>query len=83
MGKPTWGLAYWQWFLVAGSLAFLVPEVFALCTNSVNTLSDFSWYELGLAGRVNHHTVAWWLSLAAWSLFAGVITAHIWFRAPG
>jgi len=81
--KPTWGLAYWEWFLILASLAFLVPEVFAIFTNSANTLSDFSWYELGITGRINTHHFSWWVSLFAWWTFVGVITAHIWFRTPG
>jgi hypothetical protein len=83
MGRPTWGSDYWPWFLLGAGLAFLIPEVIAFFTNSANTLSDFSWYELGISGRINHHTVYWWVSLAAWWVFVGVISAHIWFRTPG
>lgn len=82
----TWGLWYWPTGLIITSLLFLPAEIFALATNSLNTLSDYSYYELHMqtaAGRItNIHTVAWWGSLIAWLLFVVVITGHIWLRNP-
>jgi hypothetical protein len=77
-----WGNFYWPRFLIAVSLAFALPELYALVTNQANTLSDYSWGELSVQQHepLLIHTVAWWLSLVAWCLFAVAITAHIWFR---
>lgn len=78
-----WGFWYWPRFLIAVSVLFLGPELYAVATNSANTLSDYSWTELGIGNAVQFrhvHTAAWWLSLAAWVLFVVVITAHIWWR---
>jgi hypothetical protein len=60
----TWGLWYWPTGLVITSLLFFPAEVYALFTNSLNTLSDYSYYELHMqtaTGRItNIHTIAWW-----------------------
>lgn len=82
MKSITWGLTYWPWYLSIASLTFLIPEAIAFFTNARNTLSDFAWRELGLHGSVTPHDFAWWASLVAWSVFAVVITAHIWFQTP-
>jgi hypothetical protein len=81
--RPTWGLWYWPAFLIVTSLAFLPAEVTALFTNSVNTLSDYSWFELSVDPHLTRHTIAWAFSLIVWLLFVTVITGHIWFRSPG
>ena len=76
----TWGREYWPAFLTVTSLSFAIPELIALFTNVKNTLSDYSWAELGIVN--NHipvHSVAWIISLTAWVLFVFIITAHIWF----
>lgn len=84
--RATWGNYYWPYFLILTSATFGIPELIALFTNVANTLSDYSRLQLhvgtAFAGQV--HTLAWWGSLAAWLLFAVVITVHIWFvRFPG
>lgn len=82
--RPTWGLLYWPFFMSTVSLLFLPAELIALFTNSVNTLSDYSWYELGVNGRmIPSHPIPWGLSFIGWVLFVVVITGHIWFRSPG
>ena len=84
--SPSWGNYYWPFFLVLVSALFGVPELIALFTNVANTLSDYARLQLhvGTAFTGQVHTVAWWASLAAWLLFAVVITVHIWFvRFPG
>jgi hypothetical protein len=77
-----WGNYYWPRGLAVVSVAFLIPELYALFTNPANTLSDYCWRELNVSASWGHgaHSVAWWLSLAAWLLFTVVITLHIWFR---
>ncbi len=81
--QPSWGLYYWPFFLILGSLLFLIPELIALFTNATNTLSGYTWRELNVHGgmHLNQHTVAWWLSLAAWLVFVVVITIHIWWKS--
>jgi hypothetical protein len=76
----TWGKFYWPVFMLAVSLAFAGPEIYALFTNQANTLSDYSWDELNIHGRFPIHTLAWNISLIVWLLFVIVITMHIWWR---
>jgi hypothetical protein len=79
----TWGKAYWPIFLIAVSLAFLVPEIVALATNVKNTLSDYAWYELDITTPQEHfsaHTAAWFLSLGMWLVIAVWLTYHVWFQ---
>jgi hypothetical protein len=78
----TWGNTYWPWFLTAVSVFLLVPELFALLTNTLNTLSWYAWNKLDLSVSVNQgmDTVAWWGSLIVWVLFVIVITGHIWWK---
>lgn len=79
----TWGLFYWPKFLIAGSMFFLLPELFALITNASNTLSDYCWRELNVNVTFGEgqHSVAWWASLASWLVFTIIITLHIWWRS--
>jgi hypothetical protein len=74
----TWGKTYWPVALIVASLAFLVPEIYALVTNYRNTLSQYAWQKLNVTPHVNVHTVAWTVSLVTWVLFAIIITLHIW-----
>lgn len=76
----TWGRYYWPFFIVLTSVLFLVPELIALFTNYMNTLSEYSWAELHVNPHVSMHTLAWYLSLGGWIMFVIVITLHIWFR---
>lgn len=79
---PTWGLVYWPLYIIAAIAAFAGPELVAFFTNHANTLSDFSWYELGIGGRYDPRTWVWWVSLAGFLAIVGLLTAHIWFRTP-
>lgn len=76
----TWGKYYWPFYLILAALLFLVPEIIALVTNFRNTLSQYSWNELHVNPGITVHTLAWYLSLAAWVLTAIVLTVHIWFK---
>ena len=76
----TWGKYYWPFYLILLSLLFLVPELIALFTNYMNTLSQYTWAELNVNPHISAHTIAWYLSLSGWVLFVIVITLHIWFR---
>jgi hypothetical protein len=77
-----WGNFYWPVGLTVVSVAFGVPELYALFTNVNNTLSDYCWRELNVTVAFGHgmHSYAWWASLCAWLLFVTVITGHIWWR---
>jgi hypothetical protein len=78
----TWGRVYWPLFLIATSLAFLGPEVFALIEGQKNTLSDYSWGRLEVVQNEHfwQHNAAWLLTLGVWLVIALWLTAHIWFR---
>jgi hypothetical protein len=79
----NWGVLYWPFFLILVSALFLVPEVYALITNSANTLSDYCWNQLSVhvAFGSGRHTLAWWLSQGAFIIFFVLITIHIWYRS--
>jgi len=83
MTSHYWGSTYWPIGLIAASVAFLVPELYALATDANNTLSDYCWRELHVtrAFELSAHGAAWWFSLIAWGVFVVVITMHIWYRA--
>ena len=74
----TWGKVWWPWWIILTSTTFGVPEIIAIVTNYLNTLSEYARYELNVAPHVTVHTVAWYVSLIVWLLFVVVITAHIW-----
>lgn len=76
----TWGRRYWPYWIIAVSLAFLIPELLALFTNGKNSLSQYVWDELGVSPHMTMHTVAWWVSLIGVLLAFAIVVAHIWFR---
>lgn len=77
-----WGHTYWPLFILAVSVFFGAPEIYALMTNPANTLSDYSWAELHVGRSYPPlHTLAWFASLVLWLLFVVVITWHIWWRS--
>lgn len=82
MKPPSWGLWYWPTFLILVSVYFLSGELPALFTNSKNTLSDYSWYELHVDPHITTHTVAWYISLIGVVIGFAVLVGHIWFRNP-
>lgn len=88
----TWGRHYWPVFLIISSLwvllGFGVPELYALFNRGPgahldNTLSNYSHVELKVSAVMTVHTIAWYLSLLVWLMFAGVMTFHIWFDLWG
>lgn len=87
----TWGHHYWPIALIIASvtlaLLFFPAEIYAIFTNTSNTLSDFSRYELGVTTAFGQqtiaHTFAWWASFLVWMSFVFVITLHIWFDLVG
>lgn len=78
-----WGKIYWPIFLIVISVLFLPAEIYALVTNTANTLSIYCWQELDVtrALEITVHSTAWYLSFAAWLIFVVLITLHIWFRS--
>jgi hypothetical protein len=89
----TWGRVYWPIFLIISSAwllsGFGVAETIALLSpvsgHLDNTLSTYARTELGVSVAVQNgvHTIAWWCSFVAWTLFVTFITAHIWFLQFG
>lgn len=79
---PTWGNTYWPYFLIAVSLLFLVPETYALLTNSLNTLSDYAWRMLHVPTRGQHwsHTAAWLLTQGMYVVVSYWLWRHIWYH---
>lgn len=77
-----WGNWYWPAGLIAASVAFIVPELYALFTNANNTLSDYCWRELHVtrALEFSGHGVAWWCSQVACVMIFVLLVVHIWYR---
>lgn len=81
---PTWGQYYWPIaMVVAFGLMFGIPELYALFTNTANTLSWYAWrmLNIGISKGNGIHTLAWWTSLIVWWLFVLAITLHIWYKS--
>jgi hypothetical protein len=75
----TWGKYYWPFAMLLVSVIIGGPEIFALITNPNNTLSDYSWFELG----VHKHfvpTISWYASFGVYIIVAVVLAIHIWFK---
>jgi hypothetical protein len=78
---PTWGPDYWPWVLIAVSITIGVPEIYAIATNTANTLSWYSWHELHVTpGQpFSRHTAAWLLSQGLFLLMTFWLWLHIWY----
>lgn len=79
----TWGYYYWPVFLILVSLGFLPAELYAVFTNTSNTLSDYAWYELGVnpsLGKPLIHSAAWFLTQGVYLVMVAWLWRHIWFR---
>ena len=78
---PTWGPDYWPWLLIAVSLAVLGPEIYALLTNTANTLSWYSWHELQITPHeaFKRHNAAWRLSQGTFLVVTFWLWLHIWY----
>lgn len=77
----TWGSRYWTWYLIVAALGFLVPEIYALFTNTKNTLTDYSRNELHVVPgeAFAAHNAAWLLTQGAYVLVVGWLLFHIWY----
>jgi hypothetical protein len=82
---PTWGAAYWSVALIAATVAFLVPESFALVTSHANTLSDFARWQLNEWPNepLLRHEWQWWGSQTIYLLSVGWLWGHIWYYIWG
>lgn len=78
---PTWGPDYWPWALIGIALAIGIPEVYAITTNTANTLSWYSWTELHVrpVTPFTRHTAAWLLSQGLFAVGVFWLWAHIWY----
>lgn len=72
---------YWPIYLIAASIGFLAPEIYAMVTHGM-TLSNYSWGRLEVVQNQHfwQHNAAWALTLGAWIVIALWLTGHIWFR---
>jgi hypothetical protein len=73
----TWGNWWWPAFLIGTFLAFIIPELFALftqtSTHTDNTLSGWTWQT-----EPPTYSWEWFLSLILWLAVAIWLTGHIW-----
>jgi hypothetical protein len=78
----TWGRYYWTAFLAASLVGFLVPEVWALCTNWRNTLSAWVWQLLAVQRGEPITSWTWLhvLGLGMYVLINGWLVGHFFFR---
>lgn len=78
----TWGHVYWPWYLAVTAIGFLTPELYALFTNTDNTLSDYAWHELGvsLSTKPIVHSAAWLLTQGMFIVMAIWLVLHIWYH---
>lgn len=78
----TWGHVYWPYFLIAVSVAFLTPEVYAIVSNTANTLSAYLWLELHVPARDQHwsHTAAWLLTQGVYGIVVFWLWRHVWWH---
>ena len=80
--RATWGVWYWPVFLIVTSLLFLGPEIYALLTNTLNTLSDYASTQLGLNLSVTArqiHNAAWFLTQGVSLVVVIWLWFHIWY----
>lgn len=79
--RATWGHAYWTVFLLVTSALLIPAELYAVVTRPANTLSDFSWYELGVypGEKFFAHNAAWFLSQGVFLVLTLWLWAHIWY----
>lgn len=80
--KGLWGNTYWPIYIIGATLTFLIPEIIALFTNSVNTLSDYAWRNLGFPSHGTRipDTAAWFLTQGAFIVVALWLLLHIWYH---
>lgn len=78
----TWGHVYWPYYLIAFAVLFLAPEIYALVSNSANTLSAYIWQLLHVPTRGQHwsHTAAWVLTQGMFAVTAYWLWRHIWWH---
>jgi hypothetical protein len=78
----TWGNQVWPWFLIVVTVAFLSFELYALFTNTANTLSDYAWRELHLSTARQRlvHNAAWFLTQGAYLVTIAWLWQHIWYH---
>ena len=77
----TWGKWYWPIFLILVVMEFMPAEIYAIATNTANTLSDYSWHELGVPAQEGVpfvHNAAWFLTLGTYLVVSTWLAWHIW-----
>lgn len=84
-GAATWGPHYWPWALIAVTVIIFGPELYALFTNTANTLSWYSQTELHVRPLVpfTRHNAAWLLTQGVYLVVAFWLWLHIWYAYFG
>lgn len=81
LSAPTWGGWYWSVWLSAVLVTFLAPEVYALTTNSGNTLSAWVWRALHIMR--DESALSWsaldFLVFGCWLVLVAWLTGHFFF----
>jgi hypothetical protein len=76
-----WGDVYWPIWLGVMTITMGVPEVYALITNTRNTLSDWVWDQLNVTTEQQlPWTAAHYLVFGAWITVVSWLTWHFFFR---
>ncbi len=77
-----WGERYWPVWLIVVLCTFLGPEIYALVTNSANTLSDWIWTILHVRSAQSplKWSAAQLLTFGAWCVLVWWLTLHFWFH---
>lgn len=78
----TWGHVYWPYYLIVAAILFLSPEIYALVTNSANTLSAYVWQLLHVPTKGQHwsHTAAWLLTQGMFIVTVFWLWRHFWWH---
>lgn len=76
-----WGDWYWPLWMVVVSVSLLGPEIYALSSDSRNTLSDWVWVKLQVTTTQQlPWTAAHFLVFGGWLTLTVWLTWHFFFR---
>ena len=82
MTNSTWGNWYWPAFLVAQTMLFLGPEIYALIDNWRNTLSNWVWTSLNITKNesMSQWSATDFLLFGVWIVVVTWLTFHFFLR---
>lgn len=78
----TWGRWYWPPALIVIGLIIFGPEIYALATNSYNTLSNWVWTTLQVTRNepVHDWNATQFLTLGLFVMVTSWLFFHFWFH---